>query len=48
MVHFGLGDAAAVDILEVLWPSGVVDRFTSAPMDQRIEVIEGRGAPDES
>ena len=37
---FGLGDAHAVDRLEVRWPSGVTQVLTGLPVDRRIEVRE--------
>jgi hypothetical protein len=42
VVHFGLGDAATVDLLRVLWPSGRVDELTGVAADQRITVNEGQ------
>ena len=43
IVHFGLGDHAFVDQLEIRWPSGQVDFIDNIPADQEIRVIEGRG-----
>jgi hypothetical protein len=40
-VHFGLGPAAKVDLLEVRWPSGQVDSFRNLAADQCIVVREG-------
>ena len=42
-VHFGLGDAAKVDRLEVHWPSGQVDVLKDVPAGQVVEVEEGKG-----
>lgn len=42
-LHFGLGKSADADLLEVIWPSGVVDRIRSVKADQIIYVQEGRG-----
>ncbi|MEW6750717.1 MAG: ASPIC/UnbV domain-containing protein, partial [Candidatus Latescibacterota bacterium] len=42
MAHFGLGPHAAVDRLEIRWPSGQVDALEGVPADQRIRVTEGR------
>jgi len=44
IIHFGLGDATTVDLLEVRWPSGIVDRIPSPSLNQRVKVVEGRGA----
>jgi hypothetical protein len=41
VVHFGLGDAARVDVLEVTWPSGIVDLVTAVGMDEVVRVVEG-------
>jgi len=42
VVHLGLGDAATVDLLRVLWPSGRVDELTGVAADRRITVREGQ------
>ena len=40
-LHFGLGNATKVDQLTITWPSGIVDRWTNIPSDQRIVLEEG-------
>jgi len=40
-VHFGLGKAASAQI-EVVWPSGIVDRFR-ASANRVVTVVEGKG-----
>jgi Flp pilus assembly protein TadD len=40
ILHFGLGSATAVDTLEVRWPSGKRQVFTSLPARARFHVIE--------
>ena len=40
-IHFGLGAAEKVDLLEVRWPSGQVDVLRDLPADQSIYVKEG-------
>jgi hypothetical protein len=42
-VHFGLGQAAKVDELEIHWPSGQVDVLKDIPVNQTITVKEGAG-----
>ncbi len=42
-VHFGLGDAARVDRLEVRWPSGLEERFTGLAVDLVHTLAEGTG-----
>ncbi|MEW4569447.1 FG-GAP-like repeat-containing protein [Tautonia sp. JC769] len=44
-LHFGLGDADTVDALEVRWPSGLVERFTSLSPDAGHLLREGTPAP---
>jgi len=39
--HFGLGNAVAVDSLEVFWPSGTVDRYAGVTADGLLELTEG-------
>jgi hypothetical protein len=43
-VHFGLGDATAIDSIEVRWPSGAVEKFAISKPDQIVTVTEGKGA----
>jgi len=42
-VHFGLGKAEKVDLLEVRWPSGQVDTLKDVKANQVIFVKEGAG-----
>ncbi|SPF44160.1 conserved hypothetical protein [Candidatus Sulfotelmatobacter kueseliae] len=42
-LHFGLGQRAIVDAVEILWPSGVTTKLTSLKSDQIITVKEGVG-----
>ena len=42
-VHFGLGKAAKVDVLEIRWPSGQVDTLKDLKTNQLIFVKEGEG-----
>jgi hypothetical protein len=39
-VHFGLGDAERADLVEIRWPSGVVQQLTNVAADQRIAAKE--------
>ena len=43
VLTFGLGLQAAVDEIEVSWPSGLKEKFGSRQADQRIFVGEGMG-----
>jgi len=42
-VHFGLGNAAKVDVLELRWPSGQVDTIRGVAANQLVYVREGEG-----
>jgi hypothetical protein len=42
-LHFGLGDVARADVIQVRWPSGVVDRLTNVAADRVVVVQEGVG-----
>ena len=42
-LHFGLERRAKVDLIEVRWPSGAVDRVTDAGVNRILTVREGQG-----
>jgi len=42
-VHFGLGGAPKVELLEIRWPSGMVDTLKDVPVNQLVYVKEGEG-----
>jgi enediyne biosynthesis protein E4 len=42
-VHFGLGKADKVDLLEIRWPSGQVDAIKDVKANQLVYVKEGVG-----
>jgi hypothetical protein len=42
-VHFGIGKAGKVDLLEIRWPSGQVDMLKDVKPNQVIYVKEGEG-----
>jgi hypothetical protein len=42
-VHFGLGKAEKVDVIEIRWPSGQVDTLKDIPVNQLVTVKEGSG-----
>jgi hypothetical protein len=41
---FGLGRATRVDVVEVRWPSGLVESFPVPPIDRYTTLREGAGA----
>jgi hypothetical protein len=40
-VHFGLGAAASVDSIEVLWPDGSKETFAGGPVDRLMTLKKG-------
>jgi hypothetical protein len=42
-LHFGLGNNAAVEHIDVLWPSGLEERFQGGSPDRHVRLVEGRG-----
>jgi enediyne biosynthesis protein E4 len=42
-LHFGLGNRQAVDLVEIRWPSGVVDQLAHVDPNQVLVVREGEG-----
>ena len=42
-VHFGLGDAETVDLIEVYWPSGKTQRIENVSVNQELTVVEPTG-----
>lgn len=42
-IHFGLGGAERVATLEVVWPSGAVDRLSDVSVNQLVHLREGMG-----
>jgi enediyne biosynthesis protein E4 len=41
--HFGLGQATAVDDIEVHWPGGKIEHFTVSGVDRIVAITEGSG-----
>jgi hypothetical protein len=42
-VHFGIGKAEKVDVLEIRWPGGLVEKVENIKPNQVIYVKEGQG-----
>jgi hypothetical protein len=42
-LHFGLGDATAIDEIEVHWPSGAKEHFQAPGIDRIVTLTEGQG-----
>lgn len=46
-LHFGLEQRKKIDLIEIRWPSGVVDKVTDAKVNSMITVKEGKGAVEQ-
>jgi len=44
-VHFGLGTETTVDLIEVRWPSGTIQRLSNVPGDRVVKVTEPKRDP---
>ena len=44
-VHFGVGEARAIDRIEVLWPNGSEEVFPGTQTDRAITLLRGSGKP---
>jgi len=42
-VHFGAGNAALIDEIEVHWPSGLIENYTNIDVNRKYTAIEGDG-----
>jgi len=42
-VHFGLEKRTKIDLIEVHWPSGVVDKLTNVGANKILTIKEGQG-----
>ena len=43
-LHFGIGDAARVERVEILWPSGRKETFENLKANQIVTLEEGKGS----
>jgi enediyne biosynthesis protein E4 len=46
-VHFGLGEAAAIDAVEIRWPGGATEKITVPAVDRIFTVEQGHGITGE-
>jgi enediyne biosynthesis protein E4 len=46
-VHFGLGDRKTVDVIEIHWPSGALEKIRPDALDRIYTVEEGKGITSE-
>lgn len=42
-VHFGFGNATAIDSMIIIWPRGLVQTFTNVPINGYYNAVEGQG-----
>ena len=42
-LHFGLGVAAKIDVIEVRWPTGKIESFKNVAADKIYTIVEGQG-----
>jgi hypothetical protein len=42
-VHFGLGNSAVAESIEIRWPSGIVQTLVNVKGDRQIQVDESPG-----
>jgi hypothetical protein len=42
-VHFGLGRETRIELLELTWPSGIVQKLENPTADQILNVSEPKG-----
>jgi len=47
-LHFGLGHGSKVDLVEVRWPSGRIEKFEGLPIDSISDLKEGTGTVNET
>ena len=43
LLTFGLGNATKADAVEIVWPSGQVEKLSGVAGDQTVTVEEGKG-----
>ncbi len=42
-LHFGLGAASKIDLVEVRWPNGKIESFKDVATDKIYTMVEGQG-----
>ena len=46
-LHFGLEKRTKIDLIEIRWPSGIIDKLTGAKVNSVVSVKEGSGIVDQ-
>jgi hypothetical protein len=44
-VHFGIGSATKVEMVEIHWPSGLAEQVVVPGIDSIVTITEGKGTP---
>jgi enediyne biosynthesis protein E4 len=47
-LHFGLGSASAIQFIDVVWPSGLDERFAGGASNRFLTLVEGKGTPQKA
>jgi hypothetical protein len=47
-LHFGLGETTEIDRIEVRWPNGAVEEFSTVAGNQFLKIREGQGVVSKS
>jgi hypothetical protein len=47
-LHFGLGEAASISSVRILWPSGKDETYKDLPTDFIYTIVEGSGITERS
>jgi hypothetical protein len=47
-LHFGLGEHATIDAVEIAWPSGAKETYKNLPADFIYKIVEGSGIQDKT
>lgn len=42
-LHFGLGQASAIEQIEIQWPNGAIEKLKNLPINQTLILTEGKG-----
>jgi len=46
-LHFGLGEASVATLVEIQWPSGLIERFENVQADRFLRAVEGNGLAED-
>ena len=46
-LHFGIGESDTADLVEIRWPSGLIERFENVEGDRFLTAKEGMGLTEQ-